>query len=222
MQFAKRVAPWAIALVLLAAVGCAEQNQKVTALQTENAALKAQMDNLNVQLAAATKQAQVVRQNQPQINVPRDQAAEHIGRMAAAQMEQEITKKALQAAQEQLAATQTPRGFVDTQTTTILTLQNQMHRAKTNITQLERTVWELRQRLAKYETPDANQGTYKAPVTTPNKNQNTNKNANTGKSTNANPQKNVNPQKNANTNTAPTKNTNKKPNTYPPQPTGKK
>lgn len=56
MQHVKRVAPWAVAVLILAATGCAGGNPNVTALKDRNAQLQRERQELEVKLASATSE----------------------------------------------------------------------------------------------------------------------------------------------------------------------
>lgn len=58
MQLVTRIAPWCLCLFVVVAVGCNQPNERIAALEQENTALKAQVEQMNTKLAAAQQQAQ--------------------------------------------------------------------------------------------------------------------------------------------------------------------
>ncbi|MCK4341355.1 MAG: hypothetical protein KAY37_06500 [Phycisphaerae bacterium] len=147
MQFAKRLAPWALSLALLAIVGCGGQNQQVVTLQEENLALKAKMAELSTRLAAAIQATSDVKGQFNQRQQRNENVAARGQRATGTQLADEITQKVLRTAEKKFATIQIQSAAMKRQTNTILELQTKAKQSKAYTNRLERKVAQLRQEL---------------------------------------------------------------------------
>lgn len=142
-----RLAAGVAGMVLLLAAGCAQQSQsQVVALQEENSALKAEMNDLNLQLAAATRAAAAA---QKELTDYKNRAS---GTGSAnTEMELEIARKALQTAERQAQSAQQRNDAIQRQSQKIRELQQEAQQAKTQAARLQEKVADLQRKLFEQE-----------------------------------------------------------------------
>jgi chromosome segregation ATPase len=106
MQTASRLAPWIVALAVmpLVIVGCAQKTPEIVALEEENAALRAEMDQMNTRLTSATEDANSA---EAEIRELRRTLDAHLDRMASVEADTQTQTDRLAALQQRLTAAET-------------------------------------------------------------------------------------------------------------------
>jgi predicted nucleic acid-binding Zn-ribbon protein len=149
MRLVTFLVPGVVCSVALTLLGCTGQNERIRILEQENTRLSTELAAAREELSGASQrvaEAQSERQNL------QDQLEQHVVQLTAAKLQEEITRKALDQARQDLQARadEQAKGLAHVQAAAA-TAQTAQQEAQKRVAELEKQVADLQNKLAEAE-----------------------------------------------------------------------